>query len=163
MHIIILNLKSDISPPSPGSNIVELIKGRTLTPFLFRELQYLRHKIHLGLFLSFGLSAFSWIITIIITGCYITNFKLFYLVNCQTLPEKNFEIANIFPSPKCNLTNEHPFFLPFKYSILFLFLIYVHVNRTGSRDRDRHVHSGHMHSPPPHCVLPHHNILLDVY
>lgn len=33
----------------------------------FRELQYLRHKIHLGLFLSFGLSAFSWIITIIIT------------------------------------------------------------------------------------------------
>ena len=48
----------------------------------FRELQYLRHKIHLGLFLSFGMSAFSWIITILITGIkkYILHTALYIII-----------------------------------------------------------------------------------
>lgn len=51
----------------------------------FRELQYLRHKIHLGLFLSFGLSAFFWIsesITLLITEAQPIHTDLFTSIIC---------------------------------------------------------------------------------
>lgn len=45
-----------------------IIVSTNVISIIFRELQYLRHKIHLGLFLAYGLSAFSWIVTILMTG-----------------------------------------------------------------------------------------------
>ena len=44
------------SPPSTIINISNI--------FLNREMRCLRHKIHLGLFSAFGLSAFNWILTL---------------------------------------------------------------------------------------------------
>ena len=154
----------------PRSNIKKLIKTHDLKiqASFFRELQYLRHKIHLGLFLLFGLSAFSWIITIIITGSIQTSNH--FILKIIKLWKKNFEIANIFPSVISLMSTPPPFLLLnniksccYSYYIIIIPLNISIYGRTGSRNWDRHVHSGDMRTPPPHRVLPHHNILLDVY
>ena len=102
-----------------------------------RELQYLRHKIHLGLFLAFGLSAFSWIITILMTG--------------EKKRTKK-SALNIF---------YYMYHLPCPVSKYWNLCKICDYCRVAAISRWC-VHICHVYSRRPHILFPHRNILLDV-